>query len=142
MALLNPYLNFRGNAREAIEFYHSVFGGHLDISTFGEFQMPGTGPDEQDSVMHAQLTTSSGFTLMASDVPPGMPYSEGSSITVSLSGDETEELTGYFDKLSEGGNVTLPLQAAPWGDSFGQLIDRFGTTWLVNISGAGAAAAG
>ena len=74
MALLNPYLNFRGNAREAIEFYHSVFGGHLDISTFGEFQMPGTGPDEQDSVMHAQLTTSSGFTLMASDVPPGMPY--------------------------------------------------------------------
>ena len=142
MALLNPYLNFQGNAREAIEFYHSVFGGTLDISTFGEFQMPGSGPEDQDKVMHAQITTPSGFTLMASDVPPGMPFSDGSRITVSLSGNETDELTGYFNQLAEGGNVTQPLQAAPWGDSFGQLADRFGTTWLVNIAGPGAESAG
>lgn len=139
MALLNPYLNFRGNAREAIEFYHSVFGGELNVSTFGDFQMPGAGPEDQDKVMHSQLTTPSGFTLMASDVPPGMPFSEGGSITVSLSGDEADELRGYFEKLAEGGEVTLPLDVAPWGDSFGQLTDRFGTSWLVNIAGSAAA---
>lgn len=136
MALLNPYLGFRGNAREALEFYRSVFGGELTISTFGEYQMPGTDEDQTDKVMHGQLTTASGFTLMASDAPPGMEVDEGSSITISLSGSESDELRGYWDGLAEGGNVTLPLEQAPWGDYFGQLTDKFGTAWMVNITGA------
>ena len=68
MALLNPYLNFRGQAREAMEFYRSALGGELTVSTFGDFQMPGVEEDEKDSIMHSQLTTSAGFTLMGSDV--------------------------------------------------------------------------
>jgi len=136
MAILNPYLAFRdGAARGAMEFYQSVFGGELTVSTFGEFQ-PEMAEDEADYVMHAQLTTPSGFTLMGSDTPSSMPARpEGSSITISLSGSETEELRGYWDKLADGGEVTLPLEQAPWGDWFGQLTDRYGTAWMVNIAG-------
>ncbi|MFZ0530484.1 MAG: VOC family protein [Propionicimonas sp.] len=137
MAVLNPYLSFRGDAREAMEFYQSVFGGDLVVSTFGDFQVPGLEPDQVDKVMHSQLTTPAGFTLMGADVPPGMPHTDGTSITVSLSGDEDALLRGYFDGLSAGGTVTMPLDQAPWGDYFGQLTDRFGTGWLVNIAGGG-----
>jgi PhnB protein len=137
MALLNPYLSFTGNARDALEFYRSVFGGELTISTYGEFQMAEAGSADADRVMHGQLTTPSGFTLMASDIPPGMPLDQGSSITISLSGSEGDELRGYWDGLADGGNVGMPLEKAPWGDYFGQLTDRFGTDWMVNIAGSG-----
>ena len=138
MAVLNPYLSFRGNAREAMEFYRGVFGGDLVLSTFGKAQMPGIAAEEADLVMHGQLTTTAGFTLMGSDVPASMPLAAGSSITVSISGDEAEEIRGYWDGLADGGQVTLPLEQAPWGDFFGQLTDRFGTNWMVNIAGGGA----
>ncbi|MGB2767861.1 MAG: VOC family protein [Propionicimonas sp.] len=138
MAVLNPYLSFRGNAREAMEFYRGVFGGDLVLSTFGEAQMPGIAAEEADLVMHGQLTTTAGFTLMGSDVPASMPLAAGSSITVSISGDEAAEIRGYWDGLADGGQVTLPLEQAPWGDFFGQLTDRFGTNWMVNIAGGGA----
>ena len=86
MALLNPYLSFRGNAREAMEFYQSVFGGELAVSTFGEFQMPGITAEDADKIMHGQLTTPAGFTIMGSDTPPGMPFDDSSGgITVSVS---------------------------------------------------------
>jgi PhnB protein len=133
---LNPYLNFRSSTREAMTFYQSVFGGTLDISTFAEFNVSDD-PEEKDNVMHSQLTTDAGFTLMAADVPKKMPFTEGSSISVSLSGDDEEELTGYWNKLIEGGNVFEPLAKAPWGDSFGMAADRFGVNWLVNIAGSG-----
>jgi PhnB protein len=75
---------------------------------------------------------------MAADTPPGMPTpSEASNITISLSGAEDAELRGYWDKLAEGGRVDMPLGQAPWGDYFGQLTDRFGVGWLVNIAGSG-----
>ena len=137
MALLNPYLNFRGQAREAIEFYQSVLGGEFTVSTFGDFQMPGVADDEKDSVMHSQLTPPSGFTLMISDVPAKMP-GEISNGTISISGNETDEIRGYFDALAAGGEVGLPLDQAPWGDYFGQVTDKFGVQWMVNIAGAGA----
>lgn len=136
MALLNPYLNFRGQAREAMEFYRSVLGGELTVSTFGDFQMPGVDEDEKDSIMHSQLTTAAGFTLMGSDVPATMP-GEISNGTVSISGNETDEIRGYFDGLADGGQVAMPLDQAPWGDYFGQLTDKFGVQWLVNIAGPG-----
>lgn len=143
MALLNPYIHFTGNAREAMEFYKSVFGGELTLSTFGEFQMPGIEPDEADKIMHGQLTTSAGLTLMGADTPASMQsVEEGTRITVSLSGSEADDLRTYWDGLAEGGTVTLPLEVSPWGDAFGQLVDRFGIDWMVNIAGAGPEAAG
>ncbi|AVT41372.1 VOC family protein [Plantactinospora sp. BB1] len=128
---LNPYLSFDGNAREAMEFYQRLFGGNLVLSTFGEF---GTEGDQADQVMHAMLETDSGFTLMGSDVPPGMEHAPGNAITVSLSGDDSDELRGYWNALSEGGIVSVPLERQMWGDEFGACADRFGTPWMVNIS--------
>ena len=131
---LNPYLNFRNSAREAMDFYQSVFGGTVQSSTFAEFQVSDD-PAEKDLIMHSQLTTSNGLTIMAADVPAKMELSEGSAISVSLSGDDEAELTGYWEKLTEGGTVVEPLSKAPWGDSFGMVVDRFGISWLVNIAG-------
>jgi PhnB protein len=135
---LNPYIAFRDTAKDAMAFYQSVFGGELTSSTFGE---AGGSPDpgDQDKIMHAQLETPSGFTLMASDTPAGMDVSPGSSISVSLSGDDEPELRGYWDKLSDGATVAVPLERAPWGDTFGMLTDKFGIGWMVNISGSPAA---
>jgi PhnB protein len=132
---LNPYISFRQEAREAMEFYHSVFGGELTVSTFAELQ-GSEDPGEADKIMHSQLDTPNGLTLMASDTPNAMEYQEGSRITVSLSGDDESELRGYWDKLVDGGAVTLPLEKAPWGDSFGMLADRYGVHWMVNIAGS------
>lgn len=128
---LNPYLTFRDNAREAMEFYQDVFGGKLNVNTFGEFgdaSAPGA-----DNIMHAQLETDRGFTLMASDMPPGMDFNPGNNITISLSGEDEQELRGYWDKLSDGGTVTMPLEKQMWGDVYGQCTDKFGVPWMVDI---------
>jgi PhnB protein len=129
---LNPYLRFSDNARQAMEFYQQAFGGSLDVNTFGASGMA-DGPDA-DKLMHAQLETGSGYTIMASDTPPGMPYNPGDNIAISLSGDDGDELRGYWEKLSAGGTVTMPLEKQMWGDEFGMCVDRFGITWMVNIS--------
>lgn len=133
---LNPYLNFNGNAREAMEFYKSVLGGELTISTFAEGGMPHE-PANANKIMHGQLISTSGYWLMGSDSPPGVPFTQGNTMTVSLSGDNDAELRGYWNKLAETGTVAFPLEKAPWGDSFGMLTDKFGTPWMVNITGAG-----
>jgi len=128
---LNPYLNFDGTTREAMEFYREVFGGELSIMTFGDM---GTEGPQADGVMHSSLTAE-GLTLMASDMPPGQALQAGNNFGVSLSGDDEGELMGYWDKLSADGTVTVPMEKQMWGDSFGMCIDRFGTPWLVNIAG-------
>jgi PhnB protein len=135
-ARLNPYLSFRDDAREAMEFYRSVFGGELNVSTFADFNASDD-PSEADKVMHSQLEAPNGMVLMGADTPNRMEYSEGARISLSLSGDDEAELRGYYEKLSEGGTVTMPLDKAPWGDFFGMCTDRFGINWLVNISAAG-----
>jgi PhnB protein len=133
-AKLNPYISFQDSARQALEFYRDVFGGDLTLSTFGEF---GAAEGEAaEGIMHGQLETEQGFTLMAADTPPGMAYSPGSSISVSLSGDD-EQLRGFWERLGDGGTVTVPLEQQPWGDEFGMLVDRFGISWMVNIAGPG-----
>lgn len=129
---LNPYISFDGDAREAMEFYRDVFGGNLMVSTFGEFGQAGT-PIE-NLIMHGMLETSSGFTLMGADTPPGMERQSGSAITISLSGDDEAELRGYWDKLSDRGEVSVPLEQQMWGDLFGQCTDRFGVSWMVDIA--------
>ena len=131
---LNPYVNYDGDARAAMEFYNGVFGGKLTISTFGEYGM-GDGP-VGDRVMHAQLETDNGFTLMASDTQPGMEHQPGNNISISLSGEDADVLRGYWKKLSRGGEVTMPLEKQMWGDEFGMLVDRFGIGWMVNIAGS------
>ena len=113
-------------------YYREVFGGELTMSTFGEYGSPE--PLDADKIMHGQLETAAGFTLMAADAPTGMPHSTGTSITVSLSGDDAAELRGYWDKLAEGGSVSVPLEKQMWGDEFGMCTDRFGTPWMVNIA--------
>ncbi len=134
MTNLNPYLNFRDTARAAMELYQSVFGGELTTTTFGEGGMS-QDAGEKDKVMHSQLASPIGL-LMAADVPTGMDMTEG-GYAISLSGEDETELHGYWDRLSADGTVTMPLEKAPWGDSFGMCTDRYGVSWMVNITGAG-----
>jgi PhnB protein len=130
---LNPYLNFNGNARQALEFYRSVFGGTLNISTFADFG--GQDSPDADKVMHGQLDTDAGYTVMAADHTANMgDYHAPTGFGVSLSGDDGDALRGYWDKLSAAGNTTMPMQKQAWGDEFGIVVDQFGITWLVNIS--------
>ncbi len=129
---LNPYINFSGDARAALELYAEVFGGTLTLNTFGEFGAADS--PEADKIMHGMMETSSGFTLMGADAPPGMELHPGDNVAVSLSGDDVDELRGYWEKLSDGGTVTVPLEKQMWGDEFGMCVDRFGVHWMVNIT--------
>jgi PhnB protein len=129
---LNPYISFNGTARQAAEFYRDVFGGELAMNTFAEFGAADS-PDA-DKIMHGQLETPKGYVLMVSDTPEGMEYNPGTNITVSLSGDDSDELRGYFERLADGGAVTMPLEKQMWGDEFGMCQDKFGISWMVNIS--------
>jgi PhnB protein len=132
---LNPYLNFNGNAREAMQFYASVFGGDLTITTFAELGADGA---DADLVMHAMLHTNSGYTIMGADTPSTMEYQPMSGSSVSISGDEADAaaLRGYWQKLSADGTVTMPMQKQAWGDEFGMCIDKFGVPWMVDIGAA------
>jgi PhnB protein len=134
-SILNPYLEFNGNARQAMEFYKSVFGGNLTMNTYKEFQAS-EDPSEENKIMHSQLEADNGIRLMGADTPNRMEYHPSSNISISLSGDNYEELKGYYQKLVAGGTVLEPLETAPWGDTFGMLKDQFGVKWMVNISGA------
>jgi PhnB protein len=131
---LNPYLSFKDNAREAMEFYQTVFGGKLTVSTFKEFHAS-QDPSEDNLVMHSVLEADNGITFMASDTPNRMEYKAGTNYSMSLSGDNEAELQGYYEKLAVGGTVSMPLEKAMWGDTFGMLTDKFGVPWLVNIAG-------
>ncbi|MGH7196306.1 MAG: VOC family protein [Candidatus Saccharimonadales bacterium] len=130
---LNPYLSFRDNTREAMEFYKTVFGGELTLSPYKEFNAS-QDPSEDDKIMHAMLEAKNGITFMAADTPNAMQYTPGTNMSMSLSGDNEEELRGYWDKLSEGATITMPLEKAPWGDTFGMLTDKFGIQWMVDIA--------
>ena len=129
---LNPYLNFNGNARQALEFYASVFGGKPVFNTFADFGAKDS-PDA-DRIMHGQLETDAGYTIMAADVPSEMEYHAMAGSSVSLSGDDADALRGYWQKLAEGGTTTMPMEKQAWGDEFGMCTDQFGVPWLVNIS--------
>ncbi len=130
---LNPYISFKDNAREAMTFYQTVFGGKLELSTFKDFHAS-EDPSEDDKIMHAMLQADNGISFMGSDTPDRMAYTPGARISMALSGDNVDELTGYFNKLSEGGKVVMPLGQAPWGAYFGMVADKFGVEWMVNIA--------
>jgi PhnB protein len=129
-AQLNPYLIFNGTARQALEFYHSVLGGTLNLTTFGEFGAKDS-PDA-DRIMHGMLQTDAG-TVMGADVTSDMEYHPVSGCSLSLSGDDADKLRGYWEKLSASGTVTMPLEKQAWGDEFGMCNDQFGVPWMVDI---------
>ena len=131
---LNPYLSFKNNAREAMQFYKSVFGGTLTISTFKEFNVS-QDPAEDHLMMRTQLASDNRLTFMCAHTPSYMEYKPGTNGSISLSGENEAELTGYYQTLADGGEISQPLEKAPWGDSFGMLTDKFGVTWMVNIAG-------
>ncbi|GGV72753.1 VOC family protein [Streptomyces longisporoflavus] len=132
---VNPCITFNGNARQAMEFYREVFGGELDLGTAADFGSPDS--PNADKVMHSRLDTPAGYTLMAWDYPDDRsghpPYRPGNNVAVFIDGDD-RELRDYFEKLSAGGTVTLPLEEQVWGDEAGSLIDQFGISWMFNIT--------
>ena len=134
MAKLNPYLNFEGKTKEAMEFYKQAFGGALRMTSYREFGMT-QDPAEADKIMHASLVGDGDITIMAADLPKGMPLTVGTNVAMSLSGEDDAELRGYWDKLAAGGMIAQPLTQAPWGDTFGMFTDKFGIRWMVNIIG-------
>jgi PhnB protein len=131
---LNPYISFGDDAREAMTFYQAALGGSLELHTFGEYGAAEA--PHADLIMHGLLQTDDGLTLMAADSPPGMARTVGNNIAVSLSGDDDVLLRARFEKLADGGSIDVPLEKQMWGDEFGQLTDRFGISWLVNIAGS------
>lgn len=131
---LNPYINFDGDARSAMEFYQGVFGGTLTLNTYGE--VGGMEGPDAGRIMHGILETSGGLTLMGADAAPGTTYKPGNDVALSLSGDDADELRGYWEKLCDRGSVSVPMEKQMWGDEFGMCDDRFGVTWMVNISGS------
>lgn len=133
--LLNPYFSFRDTAEEAMTFYRSVFGGELSISRFSEYGASDD-PAEQDKVMHSMLTSGTGMVLMASDTPDRMELTAGDDVSVSVSGDDEPLMRGWWEALSAGGTVTMPLEEAPWGGLFGMCTDRFGIHWMLSIGDA------
>ncbi|GAA0495641.1 VOC family protein [Paractinoplanes deccanensis] len=130
---LNPYLTFDGNAREALDFYKSVFGGDLAINTYGDFGAPD--PTAAGRIMHGRLDTPQGYTIMAADAPPGSTTTFGDNVVCSLSGDAGEGLEDVWDKLSPNAEIEVPFEKQMWGDTFGQLKDRYGIHWMVNVTG-------
>ena len=129
---LNPYINFKDNTREAMEFYKTVFGGKLTMQTFKEFHASND-PSEDNKIMHAMLEADNGFMFMASDTPNKMEHKPGTNVNMSLSGDDETTLRNYWEKLSMGAKISMPLAKAPWGDTFGMLTDKFGIKWMVDI---------
>lgn len=132
MPSLNPYISFRDNAREAMEFYQGALGGDLQVMTFGD--LPGMVEDEAEKslIMHSMLTTPDGFVLMGSDTPKHMEYVAPQGVSVSISGDDEPALRAIWDRLADGATITVPFGPAPWGDQFGMLVDRFGVSWMLS----------
>jgi PhnB protein len=130
---VTPHLNFRGNAREALTFYQTVFGGDLVVVTYADMGNPD--PATADLVTWGQVSADNGFRVMAYDVYPNLPYEQGAhSFYVSVRGTDEAELRGYWDQLTDGATVSQPLSPAPWAPLYGQLTDRYGVTWVLDIA--------
>lgn len=130
------HLNFRGDARAALGFYQSVFGGELALVTYQDAHNV-QDPAEADQIMWGQVQGASGIHLMAYDVPVRMPYDQGvNSLFVSIRGEDADEITAYWKGLAEGAEVVQDLGAAGWSTLYGMLKDRFGVVWVLDVSAA------
>lgn len=127
---ITPYLTFNGTCRQAMTFYKDILGGDLELMDFASSPMEV--PDEaKNNIMHAILSTNS-FTLMASDTMPNQAVTNGNSVSLSINCQSTDEINHLFNSLSEGGEITMPLEDTFWGARFGMLTDKFGTCWMFN----------
>ena len=131
---VNPYLCFRDSTREVMSFYHSIFGGELDMTTFGEFGAAES-PEQENLIMHSHLETADGWTFMAFDAGNDFHPETSIDLAIGATASELGRVTGWFDALAVGGAVIMPLTTAPWGDTFGRVQDRFGVRWMFNIAG-------
>jgi PhnB protein len=139
MTRLHSYLNFAGNADEAFNFYRSVFGGEFSsIVRFKDFPMEGVSipKEEQDKVMHIAMPIGENDILMASDILPshGRELIQGNNVYISVHPESKEEADGIFTRLSEGGDIEMPIADQAWGDYYGSLKDKFGVMWMINYS--------
>ncbi|WP_433087227.1 VOC family protein [Dactylosporangium sp. CA-052675] len=142
-----PHLNFRGDARAALEFYQSVFGGHLTVAAYGDFGLPKDLPDA-DKVVFGQLTADNGFSIMAYDVPSQAPAAAPAAATtrengmtltgerffVSVRGETLDEVSPLWDKLADGAEIIEKFGPSQWAPGFGMLTDRFGVTWILDVA--------
>lgn len=127
------HLNFRGQARSALEFYQTVFGGQLAAISYADAHAV-QGPDEADQIMWGQVAADNGFRIMAYDVPSRLSWNAGEiPVFVSVRGDTADEITRYWEKLSVGAAVVAPLAPAGWSPLYGMLKDRFGVTWVLDV---------
>lgn len=142
------HLNFRGDARAALEFYGSVFGGHIAINTYGDFGMPASVPGS-DKIVFGLVAAENGFRIMGYDIPGqtqggvaggGATRRENhttiteQSLFVSVSSESLEELQGYWDALADGATIVEPLAVSTWSAGFGMLTDQFGVTWSMTVT--------
>ena len=138
MAILNPYLNFKGNTEEAFTFYKSVFGGEfLALQRYKDMPEAGKFPaHEQDKIMHIALPIGKGNILMATDMleSMGQTLQAGNNFALCLTAETKEEADRLFSALSAGGQVIMPLEKASWGDYFGMFSDQFGIQWMVSLN--------
>lgn len=130
---VTPHLNFRGQARAALEFYQSVFGGSFAVITYTDAQSV-TAVDEADQIMWGQVESDAGFRVMAYDVPGHTQYEPGTiPVFVSVRGTDADEITRYWNALAEGATVIAPLAASQWAPLYGMLTDTFGVTWVLDV---------
>ena len=128
------HLNFRGDARAALAFYHSVFGGNQMLISYADAHNV-QNPSEADQVMWGQVAADTGFRIMAYDVPSATPWNPGKiPFFVSVRGADAAEVTGYWDRLCKGSTVIRPLEPAAWATLYGMVKDRFGVTWVVDVA--------
>ena len=132
------HVNFRGDARAALEFYRDVFDGELTVITYGAMHAAQS-TEEEELIMWGQVTAPSGFAIMAFDVPADRPYDKGiAPFFESVRGETVEDVTPIWEKLTDGATVLQKLEPSPWAPAYGMLTDRFGVTWVVDVA-AGAA---
>jgi PhnB protein len=128
------HLNFRGDAREALAFYQSVFGGQLTAITYQDMGAV-QDPAEADQIVWGQVASDDGFTVMAYDVPSSLPFDRGqTSFFVSVRGETVDEISALWPKLADGATVLQPLEPSQWSPLYGMLVDRFGITWVVDVA--------
>ena len=127
------HLNFRGDAREALGFYKSVFGGEQMLISYADAHNVQE-PSEADQIMWGQVASENGFRVMAYDVPSATAYEPGEiPVFVSIRGEDADEVSGYWAKLAEGSTIVRDLEPAPWATLYGMLKDRFGVTWVLDV---------